>query len=614
MSKQEGGRVTTLLEAVRAGDRAGLEAAWAAAGEGTRGAAIGIAAGAGALDLLEVMLARDSGALRGYVSQALVPAVRGGHRACVERLIAARAIHYDDVRGRNAASEAAARGDVEVLALLAPLGVKWDHVLDVQVEDAGWPAAADGASPLLNAIRHGHLAAVEFVLAQGASPNLPTLAGRSPLEMAESLGQAAIAERLRAAGGAPLDRDALNLFQAARFGFLDVARAKVGDETDVRRGAAFWAAASRGHVEVLHLLAPWAAPKDVQGGLEAASGADRVAAVRALLALGADPDKLTSPTGLGALHSAAGRGACGAVRELLRAGAKVDLKSKGDRWTPLHRAVDEGRVEAARLLLEGGADPNAVAADGNTPLSLAAKGTAAERLVPLLEAAGARAGARKDMLKALKAKLKKEARKAARPVTEVGDGPPSGSKFGGAPLLTAAAPRPVGRAGSALPLLAQVDLREHPEPKERQPALLQVFFDPDGPPHGVARLIDPEAPAVTDDGPAQPARRITGWSKPAADHPSRSDDPARPGPALTDDEQAVLRELNLGGDKLGGWPDWVQDPSYPPCPECRAPMTRLLLQVEGGRHVAVSLGDAGVGYALACPDHPGRVVFTAQSC
>ncbi|MBX3465999.1 MAG: ankyrin repeat domain-containing protein [Planctomycetes bacterium] len=518
-----------------------------------------------------------------------MPAARGGHRSCVERLIAARAIHDDDVRGRNAASEAAARGDVEMLALLAPLGVKWDHVLDVQVEDAGWPAAADVASPLLNAIRHGNLAAVEFVLAQGASPNQPTLAGRSPLGLAEALEQTAIAERLRAAGGAPLDRDALTLFQAARFGFVDVARAKVDAETDVRRGAAFWAAASRGHVEVIHLLAPWA--KDVQGALDAAAAADRVAAVRALLGLGADPDKISSPTGLGALHSAAGRGACGAVRELVRAGVKVDLKSKGDRWTPLHRAVDEGRVEAARLLLEAGADPNAVAADGNTPLSLARQGVEAERLVPLLEAAGARAGARKDLLKALKAKLKKEARKAVRPLTEVGDGAPTASKFGGAPLLTAAPPRPVGRGGGApLRLLVQVDLREHPEAKERQPALLQVFFDPDGPPHGVARLIDPEAPAVTDDGAALPARRITGWGKPASDHPSRADDPARAGPALTEDEQAVLRELNLGGDKLGGWPDWVQDPVYPPCPECQAPMTRLLLQVEDGRHVAVSLG------------------------
>ncbi|MCO5169993.1 MAG: ankyrin repeat domain-containing protein [Planctomycetes bacterium] len=604
--------MTTLREAVRAGDRAGVEAAWPRSTAGVRGAAIMEAAGAGRLEMLDLMLGRDTSALRLYVGYALVPAVRGGHRACLERLIAARAVHYDDVQGRNAAADAAARGDVEVLALLAARGVKWDHLLDVPAEDAALAAAADGASPLLNAIRHGHLAAVEFVLAQGASPNLPTLAGRSPLEMAEALGQAAIAERLRAAGGAPLDRDALNLYDAARFGFLDVARAKVVDETDVRRGAAFWAAASRGHVEVIHLLAPWAGDK-AQEALEGAAARDRVGAMRALLALGAAPDKLGF-SGMGALHWAAGRGALGALRELLRAGAKVDLKSKGDRWTPLHRAVDEGRVEAARLLLEAGADPNALAADGSTPLSLARQGVEAERLVPLLEAAGARAGARKDLVKALKAKLKKEARKAARPVTEVGDGPPAASKFGGAPLLTAAAPRPIGRGGVPLPLLVQVDLREHPEPKERQAALLQVFFDPDGPPHGVARLIDPDAPAVTDAGPALPARRITGWGKPASDHPSRGDDPARPGPALTDDEQAVLRDLNLGGDKLGGWPDWVQDPVYPACPECQAPMTRLLLQVEGGRHVAVSLGDAGVGYVLACPDHAGQVSFRSQSC
>lgn len=72
-----------------------------------------------------------------------------------------------------------------------------------------------------------------------------------------------------------------------------------------------------------------------------------------------------------ALHNAACCGAVAAIRALLAAGADPCAKDTR-RWEPIHWAADKGHAEAVSVLLAGGADIEAWTAEGCTPLWIAA--------------------------------------------------------------------------------------------------------------------------------------------------------------------------------------------------------------------------------------------------
>ncbi|MGR8934015.1 MAG: hypothetical protein ACU837_06440 [Gammaproteobacteria bacterium] len=56
-------------------------------------------------------------------------------------------------------------------------------------------------------------------------------------------------------------------------------------------------------------------------------------------------------------------------------------------------------------------------------------------------------------------------------------------------------------------------------------------------------------------------------------------------------------------DKVFGWPSWLQDPEYPPCPICGETM-RFLMQVGDAANLDYMWGDAGTAYLFDCPAHP----------
>jgi len=72
----------------------------------------------------------------------------------------------------------------------------------------------------------------------------------------------------------------------------------------------------------------------------------------------------------------------------------------------------------------------------------------------------------------------------------------------------------------------------------------------------------------------------------------------------------ILEEsvASAGGDKFGGWPNWVQDVEYPACPECGAEMS-LVMQIDSEDHVPYMFGDCGVGHITQCPQHLDVVAF-----
>ena len=135
------------------------------------------------------------------------------------------------------------------------------------------------------------------------------------------------------------------------------------------------------------------ATMDATQSLFAAIERGDVAAVKAALAGGADPDACQPmATGWRPLHAAIEAledvGPLETIEVLLAHGATVDAWDAQRDATPLLMAVFRGQREAARLLLDAGGDVHVVGGEGDNPLRWAVQLGDAE-LVRLLLARGA---------------------------------------------------------------------------------------------------------------------------------------------------------------------------------------------------------------------------------
>ena len=154
-------------------------------------AASGVVEAAAAGDLARVEQLVAAGKV--IAPPALVGAVAGGHRAVVEWLLAHGADPEAEDDDGIAPLVAAAAGGHRALA----------KFLDDPFALAGWAIERQEAKVA------DHVAIAQALLARGARPGRraePT--GLTPLMVATFFGQREIAERLRAAGADPLDRDA----------------------------------------------------------------------------------------------------------------------------------------------------------------------------------------------------------------------------------------------------------------------------------------------------------------------------------------------------------------------------------------------------------------------
>jgi uncharacterized protein YwqG len=77
---------------------------------------------------------------------------------------------------------------------------------------------------------------------------------------------------------------------------------------------------------------------------------------------------------------------------------------------------------------------------------------------------------------------------------------------------------------------------------------------------------------------------------------------------IEDDNIAEAISEAATGDKLGGWPAWVQDIEYPACPHCQRQMT-LLFQLDSNDNLPYMFGDLGTGHITQCPEHKDVVAF-----
>lgn len=231
-------------------------------------------------------------------------------------------------------------------------------------------------------------------------------------------------------------------------------------------------------------------------------------------------------------------------------------------------------------------------------------------------------------LEQLRPEIRRLMRHAWRPVVENDDGAASDSKFAGTAVLARGEEWPAcGNCHQPLQLFVQLDLAALPAALQGElgSGFLQLFYCVnDTPPceadceafvpfgkSVLARRLDAANAVPAPARPANntfPARRIRGWEQ-VEDLPNWEEIRAL-GVALSGDEETLLEELELpwGGDKLWGWPYWVQGIEYPSCPQCEATM-RLVFQIDSNDNLPHMFGDVGCGHLTQCATHKDVLAF-----
>ena len=256
-----------------------------------------------------------------------------------------------------------------------------------------------------------------------------------------------------------------------------------------------------------------------------------------------------------------------------------------------------------------------------------------------------------EVLEQLEPWIREHLRPSFKPITQEGDGDPGDSKFAGKPWLAAGEAWPVcGTCKRPLMLFLQLDLAALPQalPGKFGEGLLQLFYctgdrvracdaidgwQPFSTTAKLTRIIQPEGEPQPVEMPQWhypfPPKTIVGWEE-MADHPHPQEHAQlgvtyeydwENGKAsvacapldltfedIEDDYLAEHISAAQAGDKLAGWPLWIQDVEYPHCPICHNRM-ELVFQLDSEDNLPFMFGDAGVGHITQCAEHKDMVAF-----
>ncbi len=215
------------------------------------------------------------------------------------------------------------------------------------------------------------------------------------------------------------------------------------------------------------------------------------------------------------------------------------------------------------------------------------------------------------------------------PQVEEGDGDLADSKFAGKPWLNKGEQWPkCPLCSKPIQFFLQLNLETLPEETRGRvgTGILQMFYclncEPDccevladaWEPFAKSELIQviqPKEQAEVIEIPEFrnpfPPKRIVGW-KQEDDYPDY-DDLTDMGVKLELEEFGFIEDdYPRQGDKLGGYPFWVQSPEYPNCPVCQKRM-ELVFQIDSEKNLPNMWGDMGVGHITQCPDHKTQLAF-----
>jgi ankyrin repeat protein len=229
-------------------------------------APIHVAAAAGAVDALRVLLAAEAD--EAAAAAAAAAAARGGARAADAEPppFASALVHARTPDGRTALFFAAARGHAGAVAALLRAGADADAATPLE-------AGAGGETALHAACARGHAGAALALLRGGADPNAALRNGRTPLLLAvEAEAEDAVRALLTAAPHAPTDTAAATdsgktaLYVAAERGAtaiveLLLAAGADGAAATHRRKRALHAAAEKAHEGAVRALLAAAAAR-----------------------------------------------------------------------------------------------------------------------------------------------------------------------------------------------------------------------------------------------------------------------------------------------------------------------------------------------------------------
>ena len=230
--------------------------------------------------------------------------------------------------------------------------------------------AAEGDTPLLDAVRAGDLASVRALIGQGADVSAAEADGTTALHWASYRDDVATVDLLLAAGA---DVDAANrygmrpLSLASEGGYAETLASLLDADADpsLMTGGVppIMSAARAGNVDAVTVLARHGADVNAaetlrgQTALMWAAAEDHPDVVQALIDLGAD------------LHAGSDGG--GFERTQALENVQLNLRKVEEGFTPLLFAAREGALETTRVLVSAGANVNEAAPRGSNALLVA---------------------------------------------------------------------------------------------------------------------------------------------------------------------------------------------------------------------------------------------------
>lgn len=236
-------------------------------------------------------------------------------------------------------------------------------------------------------------------------------------------------------------------------------------------------------------------------------------------------------------------------------------------------------------------------------------------------------------LEQIRQKLSPVKRSAWIPIVQEGDGISTASKFAGKPWLSAEEQWPIcPNCHKKLQFLLQLNLDKLPDKLQGKfgNGLLQFFYcinfesecayeawEPFAKTY-LLRIVQPDnnTPNLEISVPEDsfPAKLIVGWEE-IDDYPNLGDeDPELTQGITIENEERDLFYENLisSGDKLAGWPQWIQYYQYPNCPTCNQPMNQFVFEIDSEDNIPYMWGDVGIGYMIQCSTHKEQLAFLWQ--
>ncbi len=231
-----------------------------------------------------------------------------------------------------------------------------------------------------------------------------------------------------------------------------------------------------------------------------------------------------------------------------------------------------------------------------------------------------------------------------KPIVEAGDKGIIASKFSGKPWLAENEAYPCcGDCQTPMSMLLQLNLNQIPPQLSDQfgKGLLQLFYCFQCSSYApfennkLVRIVEPNQliSPVTHQDEDLPPKTIVGWTE-LDDYPDsveaedygytceyyydyteefmRIECPEYgiviETPADDDLEDDFIFNV-VEGDKLAGYPNWIQGVEYPNCPECQRRM-QFVFQIDSQDHLPVLFGDVGCGHITQCPEHKQILTFS----